>query len=307
MKGRIPLGADQVGDGAGNPLAGAFTLFDRVADIVVPLIDETPLEDRLESGIRDALNATRPLFGPDEIAEGFELFPEKTIDLNDGVAETVSTTVPEGPFLYNYGGLEIGGTFGFRSEWFSAVNNLNVDKDADDNDLVQILNEILTGRSGANLDFEAEPGIENVALIDVKPNSYTLEFDGLATDVWTFKGPGVIHALGEVVTTARLGDDANSIDFVNFVGLGADDFFFADGPLNPVADLASGVVDSISDAADLVAAAAGSDERVDLLSAGDEYVSIRVNDAAQDVFDILVFEGVSLADFGVSDPGLVPA
>ena len=55
MKGRIPLGADEVGDGAGNPLAGAFTLFDRVADIVVPLIDETPLEDRVDEALRLAL------------------------------------------------------------------------------------------------------------------------------------------------------------------------------------------------------------------------------------------------------------
>ncbi len=71
----------------------------------------------------------RPFFGPNEVEEGLDLFPDPILNVNDDKAETVSYSVPDEPYLFSLGLLAIGGTFGPTRELFGRSVNLNWDRD----------------------------------------------------------------------------------------------------------------------------------------------------------------------------------
>ena len=133
--------------------------------------------------------------GPNLLAdvEPIRLPLEVGFDIDNGRADVASVDIPIGPYI-----LDIGNTHNVGDGEFARVVLGLVDSDGDDNDLEQILNEITTGTSGANLDFEREPGIVGVDLLKVDQALayFVLGFeDGGLIDELTFTGPGTAALL----------------------------------------------------------------------------------------------------------------
>ena len=155
------------------------------------------------------------VLGGDDVATDIDpLTPDPVIDVGNGIAETASVELPIG--LYT---LEIGSPFGVGSKGglsimsdliglevseLSGILRNNIDADLNDNDAEQILAELLTGKSGAKFDFETEPGIDGIELIELTPSSYTISIkDGNVRDILTLRGPGVGATLDDFDTEAK--------------------------------------------------------------------------------------------------------
>lgn len=117
-------------------------------------------------------------------------------DIDNGSPDVASVDIPLGPYI-----LDIGNTHNVGNGEFARVVLGLVDSDGDDNDLEQILNEITTGTSGANLDFEREPGIVGVDLLEVDDALayFVLGIeDGGYIDRLQFAGPGTTAVLANL-------------------------------------------------------------------------------------------------------------
>lgn len=244
--------------------------------------------EEIEQGVQALLTAARPLFGPNEVAPGFSLFPEPLLNINDDLPEATSFSVPDEPYLFSLGLLAIGGTFGPNSELFGRAVNLNFDRDADDDDAFQVLSEMITGQSGAAFDTETDAGIDNVTLISLTSSSYTLAFDnGVATDVLTLEGIGVENAIEQLSEAADFGDGVNSLAILG------ENTVSATGPGNPVPDILIGELNTGAEIRALGRAALDTeDDRVELLALESDALTVKVNDADTGAFDIVVLEGV---------------
>jgi hypothetical protein len=250
------------------------------------------VQTTIESGLRDVLTLARPLFGPNEVADGFSLFPEPVLNVNDTTSESASVFIPDDVYLFSLGLLDIGGRFGPLSELFSQAVNLNFDRDADDDDAEQVLKEIIDGDGGAVLDSEREPGIEGVELISITPDSYTLSFaNGAALDVLTLEGPGIEAVINKLDSPADVADGVNALSLVNLSG---ETMVAGSGAANPIAGIADAQIDTEGELARLIdAALTPGDERVDFLSVEPDSFAVRVDNPAMSAFDLLIFEGSS--------------
>lgn len=152
---------------------------------------------------RDGLGAVFEFFGGSGVeAEVEPLSDQPVIILGNGISESASVAIPDGPFI-----LPVGNPFsigelpersllsrilGWEISELSGIIRYDIDADENDNDAEQLLAEIITGRSGAFFDYETVPGISGVELIDITTESYTLAFaDGNARDTLTLTGEGV--------------------------------------------------------------------------------------------------------------------
>lgn len=248
-----------------------------------------PLTNAVELALQQLITAVTPLFPPSVVAPGQDLFPEPIVNVNDRVPETASFSVPaDGPYLVSLGLLDIGGFFGPRSELFSQVLLLNIDRDADDDDTFQLLSEMITGVSGGTFENESVPGIEGVTLASLTPGAYTLVFDnGRAKDALTLEGPGAAAAIAALASEVNLSDGASGLELVDLsvqsIALGA---------ANPIADLAQGALDSAAELTALLRAALDpEDARISLLGLEGEAVALRIANAAAGTADVVIFTG----------------
>jgi hypothetical protein len=265
---------------------------EQVAPDVQEFVGDISPEDQaaIESGLRDVLTLARPLFGPNEVADGFSLFPEPVLNVNDATSESASVLIPDDVYLFSLGLLDIGGRFGPLSELFSQAVNLNFDRDADDDDAEQVLKEFMDGDGGAVLDTERKPGIEGVELISITPDSYTLSFaNSDALDVLTLEGPGIEAVINKLDAPADVADSANALSLVD---LSEETVEAGSGAANPIAGIADAWIDTEGELARLIKAALDpADERVDFLSIEPDSFAARVDNPATSAFDVLIFEG----------------
>lgn len=274
-------------------------------DLIQDIPEQT--QTTIENSLQDALILARPLFGPNEVADGFSLFPEPVLNVNDTAPESASVFIPDDVYLFSIGLWDIGGRFGPLSELFSQVLNLNFDRDADDDDAEQVLKEMISGAGGATFDFEREPGIDGVALLSITPHSYALSFaNGGALDVLTLDGPGIAAVINRLDSRANLADDVNSLSMVD---LSEDTVEAGSGTANPISGIADARIDSEDELTALLnAALSPADERVSFLSLEPASFAIRVDNQATAAFDVLIFDGapavnaVATAASSVVDP-----
>jgi hypothetical protein len=245
----------------------------------------------VETGIRDVLTLARPLFGPNEVADGFSLFPEPVLNVNDTMPESASVFIPDDVYLFSLGLWDLGGPFGQPSEFFGQAVNLNFDRDADDDDAEQVLKEMIDGDGGAVFDFEREPGIDGVTLLSITPNSYTLSFEnGDALDVLTLEGPGIEAVIRKLDSPADVGDGFNNLSLVD---LSKETVEVGSGAATPLGGIADAQIDTEGELVALLDAALNSrDERVSLLSVEPDSFAVRVNNPAMGAFDLLIFDGL---------------
>ncbi len=271
-----------------------------LSDDLTTTIRDT-VETVIEGALKAVLTAVRPLFGPNEVAEGFSLFPDPIMSINDDQAEASSYNVPDEPYLFSLNMLDLSGTFGPSSELFSGAANLNFDRDADDDDVEQVLKEMIDGDGGAVFDEEREPGIDNVGLISIMPDSYTLSFDsGEAIDVLALEGEGTEKAIKAIAANTDLSDDANTLSLVDIDSEQSNSVTGGDEQ-GPFSDLISGALDTDQEVSDLLAAAIDlSDERVELLGLAEDSFSVKMTNKDTGAFDILIVEGQSAA-FALQD------
>ena len=231
-----------------------------------------------------------PLFGPNEVADGFSLFPEPVVNVNDTSSESASVLIPDGVYLFSLGLLDIGGRFGFLSELFSQAVNLNFDRDADDDDAEQVLKEIVDGDGGAVLDTERVPGIDGVELLSITPDSYTLSFEnGDALDVLTLEGPGIAAVINKLDSPADVADGVNSLGLID---LSQETVEAGSEAANPITGIADGRIDTEGELVALMGAVLSpGDERGDFLSVEPDSFAVRVNNPAMNAFDLLIFGG----------------
>jgi hypothetical protein len=265
---------------------------EQVAPDVQEFVGNISPEDQaaIESGLRTVLTLARPLFGPNEVADGFSLFPEPVLNVNDATSESASVLIPDDVYLFSLGLLDIGGRFGPLRELFSQAVNLNFDRDADDDDAEQVLKEFIDGEGGAVLDTEGVPGIEGVELVSITPDSYTLSFaNGDALDMLTLEGPGIEAVINKLASPANVADSVNALSLVD---LSEETVEAGSGAANPIPGIADARIDTEGELAALLNAALNpADERVDFLSVEPGSFAVRVNNQATSAFDLLIFEG----------------
>jgi hypothetical protein len=133
-------------------------------------------------------------FGPDLIADADQIILPPDFDVNNGLPDVATVSLPIGPYI-----LDIGEPHNVGEGELARVVLGLVDADHDDNDAEQILYEIFTGTSGANLDFEDEPGILGVELLNISLSEFTLLIeDADVIDMLTFVGPGTEDILARL-------------------------------------------------------------------------------------------------------------
>lgn len=235
------------------------------------------------------------------VADADPLTEEPVIDVANGISETATLAIPTGEFVFEIGdpfavGTQGGLSFlshlvGLPISELSGILRNEVDADDNDNDAQQLLEEILTGRSGAILDFENVPGIDGVELVGLTPTSLTLAFqDGeAATDRLTLEGPGAEAILADFDARdgANLADGQNNISLIE---IDSDTLELGDEDNNPIYDLVGNEFGGDDDLDALIAAAKDpAREDVKLISEDQGSISIRIDNPTTGEFDLLVF------------------
>jgi hypothetical protein len=277
------------------------TVLQSVREYVAPQIQDVfrglpeDVKTTIETGIEAVLTLARPLFGPNEVAEGFSLFPEPVMNVNDTASETASVFIPDEPYLFSLGLLDLGGPFGPPSEFFGQAVNLNFDRDADDDDAEQVLKEIIDGDGGAVFDFEREPGIDGVTLLSITPNAYTLSFENSdALDVLTLQGPGIAAVIRKLDAPANVADRFNNLSLVD---LSEETVAVGSGAANLIPEVAEEQIATEGQLAALLNAALDPrHESVSFLSVAPDSFAVRVSNAAMDASDTLIFDGLPAAN-----------
>jgi hypothetical protein len=245
------------------------------------------------------------VLGPNLLADVEPIVLPPAFDVDNGRSDTASVSLPEGPYILDIGTTENVGD----GEFARTVLGL-VDSDGDDNDAEQILREFVTGRSGANLDLEREPGIVGVELSDLTRESYTIAIeDAGATDVLTLGGPGAAAAIAALDGPAHIGDFRNGLSLVE---VGVDPVSTGSFLWNPIPDLIGSRLSSEADVRALHDAARAGDDRVELIGSDDDRLSIVVHNPRTGASDTLVLYGEVVEDAlggghamaaGAPDPG----
>jgi hypothetical protein len=221
--------------------------------------------------------------GPKLLADVDPILLPPAFDVDNGRADDATVWLPTGSFV-----LDIGNSHNVGDGEFSRVTLGLVDSDGDDNDAEQLLSEIVTGISGANLDFEWKPGIVGVHLVDISLEEYTLELeDGDTTDLLTFCGPGAEAVFAKLDAPANLVDFRNDLSFVEIgveevnVGLW----------WNPISDLVGWCLCTAEDVEALMDAALSGDERIELIGFDDSRISLIVRNGLTGSADMLILFG----------------
>jgi hypothetical protein len=186
-------------------------------------------------------------------------------DLANARADTATVRLPDAPYI-----VDLGDPRGVGDGELARIVLRAFDRDGDDDDAEQVLAELLTGRSGANLDLEFAPGIDGVELVDISRRDYTVAFETAGgTDVLTLAGPGVEAVLARLAAgiddgAAGLadgaGDAAGAPDLAALLealgaggapvpGTGFDPAAAVAGPPDPASVVAAAVA-SLGDAAE---------------------------------------------------------
>lgn len=258
-------------------------------------IEDNPLTDLIEE-VREAYGdeaaaAVEHFFdrlvaelGPELLADVDPIVLPPQFDVNNGRPDETTVSLPTGAFI-----LDIGTTENVGDREFCRIVLGLVDSDDDDNDAEQLLNEIVTGTSGANLDFEWKPGIVGVDLVDISPWSFTLALeDGDYTDLLTLSGPGTRAVIARLDAPASIVDFGNSLSLVE---VGVEEVDVGPWFRNPIFDLVGRRLDSAPDVAALLDAAHSGDERVELIGFDDKRLSVFVHNGETRTSDLLILFG----------------
>jgi hypothetical protein len=231
-----------------------------------------------------ALDALITSLGPDLLADVDLIVLPSEFDVSNGRADVASVPLPEGPYI-----LDIGEAQNVGNGEFARIILGAIDSDGDDNDAEQLLSEILTGASGAKLDYERVPGIDGVRLADISRSGYTLEIeDGSAVDTLTFMGDGAEAVIARLDAPANLADFRNDLSLVE---VGAEDVDLGIRWFNPIFDFVGNELDSAMDVTALVEAAVSGDDRLELIGLDDSRVSLVVHNHRIGSADTLVLYG----------------
>jgi hypothetical protein len=231
--------------------------------------------------IFDQLIAT---VGPDLLADVEPLVLPPDFDLSNDRADWATVELPDAAYIVDLGTPENVGNGELARIILRAL-----DRDGDDDDAEQILLEIFTGRSGANLDFETEPGIDGVELIDISREDYTLAFETAGgVDVLTLEGPGVEALLDRLDTPLLLAD---GIDGVSLVEVGAEHVGLGDPSCHPLGKRVGNELGSKHDVKALLHAGESGDDGVSLLATGPAWMAIAVHTESTRETDTLVLFG----------------
>lgn len=229
------------------------------------------------------------VLGQDLLADVDPILLPPAFDVDNGQPDDATVSLPTGSYI-----LDIGNSHNVGDGEFSRIVLGLVDSDGDDNDAEQLLTEILTGISGANLDFEWEPGIVGVHLVDISLGEYTLELeDGDATDLLTFSGPGTEAVI------AKLDVPANVVDFRNelsLVEIGVEEVELGWWFMNPIFDLVGRRLNTAEDVEALIDAALSGDERIELIGFDDSRISLFVHNGRTGSADMLILFGDIVED-----------
>jgi len=175
---------------------------------------------------QEGIRAVFEFFGGSGIEAEIEPLSEQpVIILGNGIPESASIAIPDGPFILPVGNpFAIGSLpeqsflsriLGMEISELSGILRYDIDADEDDNDAEQLLVEIITGQSPC-LNQETAPGISGVELIDITPGSYTLAFaDGNAADRLTLTGEGIRAILRNLDSPADATDEINALSLID--------------------------------------------------------------------------------------------
>ncbi len=283
---------------AGGSLAGLLTLATNVGVGVERAAygdDDTPLTDliydveqRFGSDaamvVAYGFDVMIEVLGPNLLADVDPIVLPPVFDIDNGNSDIATVFLPTGPFI-----VDVGTTEHVGDGEFSRIVLGVVDSDGDDNDVEQLLSEMMTGRSGANLDFEFVPGIVGVTLLDISLDRITLALeDGDAIDTLIFAGEGTEAVLATLDTPADITDSASSMSFVE---VGVDDIVIGGGSECPVLDLISDCLDATQAAEAIIDAAIDGDPRFDVVGFDDSRISLVVHNIRTGAADTLVLFG----------------
>lgn len=164
--------------------------------------------------------------GSADVPDVAPLYDVPPLDINNGIAETATVVIPDGPYILDIGSPFSVGERGAASVFgrilnldiseLSAVIRTDIDADDDDNDALQLVKEIIDGRGGSKFDYDVQPGIDGVQLIAISPDQYTLAInDHAQIDQLTFQGPGIQTALTQLDKPAYLGDGMPTLSLID--------------------------------------------------------------------------------------------
>ena len=249
------------------------------------------------------IDAVAILFGP-AVAEGIDGFFDALIEelgtdlisdtemtvlppgfeVSNGIADTATAVIPEGPYILDIGSAEKVG----NGELARIILGF-VDGDENDSDVQQILSELVTGTSGATLEGEFVPGIDGVELTELSLTHFTLSIeDGAVADTLIFEGPGTEAAIESLDSPASLIDDESRLSLVE---VGAEEVELGFLFVNPIFDLVGDALDEAEDIRALMRAAEAGDGRVEVISQEDDSVSMRIHNPRTGTADTFVFFG----------------
>lgn len=257
--------------------------------------DDTPLQDLVTmvdqwfgppaaDAVDWAFGTLIDTLGPDLLADVPVTMLPPVFDVNNGRSDFYVADIPIGPYI-----LDIGSPENVGDGELARIVLGFVDGDDDDSDVQQILSELTTGDSGAELDFEFVPGINGVWLSELSMSHYAIGIaDGGATDTLVFRGPGTEAAIWSLDSPANLMDDQSRLSLVE---VGAEEVKLGYLFQNPIKDLVGDELDSAEDIRALMDAAEAGDARVDMISQDDDYVSMRIYNGLRNTWDTFVFYG----------------
>lgn len=224
--------------------------------------------------------------GPDLLADVEPLVLPPNFDLDNDRADTASVELPDAPYI-----LDLGTPENVGNGELARIILRALDRDGDDDDAEQILLELFTGRSGANLDFETEPGIDGVTLVDLSREDYTLAFETAGgVDVLTLEGPGVEAVLDRLDAPVLLSDGG---DGVSLVEVGAEQVDLGDPWSHPLGELVGHRLGSRQDVEALLHAGERGDDGVSLLASGPAWMAVAVhNDGTRETDTLVLFGDV---------------
>ena len=255
------------------------TTLDVFIDVIALLFGATVAEgvDGFFDGLIEAL-------GSDLISDAELTVLPPDFEVSNGMADTTTVTIPDGPYIVDIGSAERVG----NAELARIILGF-VDGDENDSDVQQILSELVTGTSGATLESEFELGLDGVQLTELSRTHYALEIaDGAVADTLIFQGSGTETAIEDLNTRADLTDGESRLSLVE---VGVEQVELGFWVLNPVVDLVGDTLDAAEDISALLRAAEIGDGRIDLISRDADSVAMRIHNPMTGTWDTFVFYG----------------
>ncbi len=248
---------------------------------------------------QEGLLAVFDFFGGSVIeADIAPLSEEPVIVLGNGLSESASIAIPDGPFILPVGNPFVIGelpgqsclsrVLGMEISELSGILRYDIDADEDDNDAEQLLVEIVTGRSGAFFDYETTPGISGVELVDITPESYTLAFaDGDVTDELTLGGEGIRAILRNLDRPADATDGTNALSLIDTA---TDSVLLCRATVDPVYPAAGGRLEGRDEIhAFLEEVLRNEPVGISVISVHEQSVSLYVTNSEMGTTDLFIF------------------